>query len=327
MNNSPIRQDSDGGGNGNKVANQAKQNGLKPSSDTRFDDIMAEINEMTEYARSEGLLIPDAVGKQLADLCYGKAEEAEKLKDAPGTTNATKFALALGVHGALCKLIAPATPISLRATSRPDGRWKEQWAVKLLLYTSILCLLGFLVVAAWDKVESDANTLKLLAISMLVAASGLGSSFYGLYTANKYIVERRYDPKYNQVYFVRFVLGLTSGTILGYFGQNLMGSSAGDVARKFTPPILALLGGYSAEAVSQILQRVADTLVTMVRGSNDDVVKAKSDAAESKAQQKLVEAKTALAKPLEAAKAKAEGHSTQAEVLSEIQKAMDLISK
>jgi hypothetical protein len=140
-------------------------------------------------------------------------------------------------------------------------------------------------------------------------------------------VERRYDPKYNQVYFVRFVLGLTSGTILGYFGQNLMGSSAGDVARKFTPPILALLGGYSAEAVSQILQRVADTLVTMVRGSNDDVVKAKSDAAESKAQQKLVEAKTALAKPLEAAKAKAEGHSTQAEVLSEIQKAMDLISK
>jgi len=114
-------------------------------------------------------------------------------------------------------------------------------------------------------------------INALMGA-GLGACFYILVKTQPYLVNRSYDPKYNAAYFSRFITGLIGGLILatvlnkalegGQLGQN------GVVA--FTPGVLAILGGYAAEAVEQILQRMADILLSVIRGDGSAEVKARA---------------------------------------------------
>ncbi|MEY2551355.1 MAG: hypothetical protein QOG12_1499, partial [Verrucomicrobiota bacterium] len=73
-----------------------------------------------------------------------------------------------------------------------------------------------------------------------------------------------------------------------------------------------IIGGYSAEAVQQVLQRLADILVAVVRGDNSAQVKAELAAQNAEkakqARDKIVDAKAAHAtgKPDEVAKALSE---------------------
>jgi hypothetical protein len=101
-------------------------------------------------------------------------------------------------------------------------------------------------------------------------AAMLGAAFYTLYTANTYIVQRTFNRAYIIHYGVRFVLGIVAGVILANFGEYLLtGSVAGGVERPsviLTQTVLALMGGYSADAVNAIFTRVAETLTTLVRG-------------------------------------------------------------
>jgi len=164
-------------------------------------------------------------------------------------------------------------------------------------------------------------------IFMLFAAASLGSAFYGLYTGHKYLVNCTFDPKYHQVYLIRYVLGLTSGTILGFFGRDFLKDDT-DISKQLGIAVLALIGGYAAEAVSQILQRFAETLVTIVRGSNADVLLAKQEELKAKAKQQETETRTELVKGLTKAKevAIATG-GAGSEVAKEIQKTVDSLSK
>jgi hypothetical protein len=124
-----------------------------------------------------------------------------------------------------------------------------------------------------------------------LGAALLGASFSGLYRSYEYVQKRIFDPASGSSYMVRVVLGTVSGLILANIGYLLIGritgTSSGDAASATTgaaannaltiigPGTLALIGGYSADAVNLILQRIADTLVTTVRGSADDSIKAK----------------------------------------------------
>jgi hypothetical protein len=110
-------------------------------------------------------------------------------------------------------------------------------------------------------------------------AAMLGAAFYTLYTANKYVVECTFDRAYMTHYVVRFVLGIVSGVVLANFGDNLLAGSGGgatstgsgaptaEAAVVLTRSVLALIGGYSADAVNAIFTRVAETLTTLVRGN------------------------------------------------------------
>lgn len=165
-------------------------------------------------------------------------------------------------------------------------------------------------------------------IFMILAAASLGSAFYGLYTAHKYIVTCTFDPKYHQVYLIRYVLGLTSGTILGFFGKDLNLHLNGANTQQLGAAVLALVGGYAAEAVSQILQRFAETLVTVVRGSNDDVLQAKEGELQAKAKQQETQTKNELVKGLLKAKdAAVSAGGPNSDVVKEIQKQIDALSK
>jgi hypothetical protein len=105
-------------------------------------------------------------------------------------------------------------------------------------------------------------------------SAALGAVFYVLFTALDYVKNRTYDPRYNSIYVIRFVLGVIAGLILAIVMQNNFGQ--GEVAKKLGPSVLALLGGFSTEAVYQILQRLVDILLAAVRGDNSSVAKAKA---------------------------------------------------
>ncbi len=106
-------------------------------------------------------------------------------------------------------------------------------------------------------------------------AAALGAVFYVLFTAHEYVKKRTFDPRYNSMYLIRFVLGVLAGLILASilsaprFVQN-------ETLRSLGPAIAALLGGFSADAVYQILQRLVDVMLAAIRGDNSDTAKAKA---------------------------------------------------
>src|SRR5215831_5478941 len=84
----------------------------------------------------------------------------------------------------------------------------------------------------------------------------LGASFYILLNTQDYLVTRSFDPKYNSVYAARFITGVVAGVILTNALGPVVQKQLESTHYGLTPGILAILGGYAAEAVQQILQRL-----------------------------------------------------------------------
>ena len=70
------------------------------------------------------------------------------------------------------------------------------------------------------------------------------------------------------------ILALGIGPALG----DKLGSGAGAT---LTPGVLAILGGYSAEVVEQVLQRLADILLAIIQGDGSAQTQAKADKAQT----------------------------------------------
>jgi hypothetical protein len=110
-----------------------------------------------------------------------------------------------------------------------------------------------------------------------VAGAGLGACFYILMKLQPYLENRSFDPKYNSAYVTRFVIGMVAGVILAYVWAYLFTGQAANTSplRNLSPGIIGILGGFSAEAVQQILQRLVEVLLSLVRGDNSAQVQAK----------------------------------------------------
>jgi hypothetical protein len=115
-----------------------------------------------------------------------------------------------------------------------------------------------------------------------VAGAGLGACFYLLMKLQPYLENRSLDPKYYSAYVTRFVIGMVAGVILAFVVPYLLGAkSAGADAgliKTLSSGVIGILGGFSAEAVEQILQRLVEVLLSLVRGDNSTQVAAKLSA-------------------------------------------------
>ena len=224
-----------------------------------------DIDLMLEYLLDSGKPLPVPAG-----LLAGVRSSGAKREDGD--------AALIDVHSRLSRAIRPVTPTTLRETERVGrgfGLFVRNAAVNFFVLVAIVSLLAFVAVSIastlkgeWpdESTRPDRTWLEDLAI---LASAGLGTSLYSLRIASRYIQKRTFDPAYNQIYIIRFVVGLLSGTILGYFGEPLLGAAGASqdgATVTLGSAAFALVGGFSADAVVRILQRVSDTLVTLVGG-------------------------------------------------------------
>jgi mannitol-specific phosphotransferase system IIBC component len=199
--------------------------------------------------------------------------------------------LASDVHDQLLRLVAPASPGSIEASSLRPSRNPALFAICLFAAASFAIFVIPIVISAVakDLLNKDLNDML-----QIIGGAGLGSSFYALHTASHYIESGRFDPKYNNTYLIRFGLGLLSGLILAYFLKDFLNinttNSNGPTLAKIGVSALALVGGYAAEAVAQILDRVSDTLVALVSGSDKDKIEAAKQKADADSDKKTTQA-------------------------------------
>ncbi len=109
------------------------------------------------------------------------------------------------------------------------------------------------------------------------AGACLGGSFYVLIKTQAFLTNRSYDPKFNASYISRFITGVIAGVILAYGLPGFVNKSTetGALTGTLTPGVLGILGGFSAEAVEVILQRLVDIILAAIRGDGSDAAQAK----------------------------------------------------
>ncbi|MGH8568325.1 MAG: hypothetical protein ACREXU_09970 [Gammaproteobacteria bacterium] len=288
-----------------------------------MDRVLRECEAMMSYAFASGASVPGEHVAMLERIAAERAryrahpsvadEEPPSSEDSPVSgalslaASSVQAAQVLSqIHASLTRIVAPATPrtiLLLDQELRKGGLLRSLGAVPLvrhMMLAALICLCGLIATGVSPEVnEASVNMglLKnsgftlLLSILFLLCAAGVGASFSALFTANHYVSAGTFDPKYDPSYWVRFFLGLIAGVILTQL-VSIEGSEAGHVLAQ---PTLALIGGFSANVVYRIIDRLVDAAESPFRADPRDVHAAEQSAAKVRYEQQLAETKARLA--------------------------------
>lgn len=273
---------------------------------------LKECETLISYAQSQGYIIPQEVFVKLNDLKTKKAtleQEARAIssRNPNGPIDIDPAAIDVAevgsIHQALAKVIAPASPASVLLIEEHKskgglGILGQVPLVRRLNLITLLCLALFFALFFSPLVNSKtingdifnyAPKDFLLNELVIVVMAALGAAFYALFEVHKFISSKSYDPKYDSIYWIRFVLGIVSGVILAQFiflpsedpsaaleGIESSKELGGYLSNK---PLLAFLGGFSARVVHKILNSLVESIETFISGSARDMVRAREAAA------------------------------------------------
>ncbi|KVT75597.1 hypothetical protein WK56_05955 [Burkholderia ubonensis] len=232
-----------------------------------------ECEAMARFALHHGLPVePDTVAQLATLIANGRSPADPPLAPAQQRVLAT-------LHRKLAALVAPATPQAVtlldqhRRNAHPLAWLGPVPLIRLLTFSALGFLFAVIATSLSPHVSSENidrgflqsdGTPLLWNTLFLLCCAGLGASFATLFQAHRYVAASTYDPKYDASYGARLILGVIAGLILvemlpsQLFAQGSMQS--------FGRPALAMLGGFSATAVHRVLQRLVDTLETLVQG-------------------------------------------------------------
>ncbi|WGH76755.1 hypothetical protein P8625_06260 [Tenacibaculum tangerinum] len=215
-------------------------------------ELITEINNMLSYAIYNGIVINTEVNSLI---------ESKDLSDL------------INAHNILVKNIAPATPKSIEYTKklRTSGEKKSIFGklpiVRNLVFLALFFLILFVVTALSPNVNNDSldkglmnnsGMSLLLNLSFLASVSGLGVVFYLLKKVSDSIKESTMVSEESISYFAQVVLGIIAGLIMSEIISFY--SSKPEGINLFNKGILALIGGFSSEAIFSILQGIIDRI-------------------------------------------------------------------
>ena len=247
-----------------------------------------EFELMLRYALAEGLDLDETTLAKIAAV-QQKLIAIRNLPEGAGPDQEMlDFVKQLmDAHAALSRIIAPATPLSLAATE-PTGRLGylgNPPLIKWMILIAVAAAIGFVVTSVLYGPNSVSSAGQK---ANWCFAAALGAVFYVLFTALNYVKDRTFDPRYNSIYVIRFVLGVLAGLILAIvFGAPLFNKNP--TVSGLGPAVIALVGGFSTEAVYQVLQRIVDLLLAAVRGDDSGSARAKATDSARKELLKLAE--------------------------------------
>lgn len=287
----------------------ARKTAQKLSSYPNFKNQLNAIDEcevMVHYAQNQGFVIPEYTLKILTDVVAIRTDLEKAAAEGKGEQldpRSLSMAVIGEVHKELAAVIAPASPATVLMLERNRkqgiaGMFGQVPLVRRLNFITIICLVAFLGLFFAEQVNSESINGDILSYDdpikfllnelVIVSIAALGSAFYALFEAHKYISKNEYDSKYDSIYWIRFVLGIVSGVILAQF---IFIESADNVAQvngfMSNKPLLAFLGGFSARVVHKILNSLVDSIETFISGSARDMVQAREAIAKVQLQDKL----------------------------------------
>jgi hypothetical protein len=216
---------------------------------------------MVRYALASGKAVPESVVVAVQDAIQASSDGGGPARDLDRLVRA---------HAELVHIVAPATPRTILLLSRErESRLAMLGPVRLvrhMLIVVIVLLAAFVLLATSPEVNHGSGDIftssgmpLLLNELFLLTAGGLGAAFSSLFTASRYIKAGTYDPKHESTYWLRLILGLMAGLLLPAL---IPMGDAGELSK----PLLALLGGFSASVLYRILERLVQTVESLVRG-------------------------------------------------------------
>ena len=243
-----------------------------------------EARAMAEYALANGKTVPESVIRTIDAFII---QQEHGLNDPINIRLDLDIGELLAAHCALAKIVEPAKPktiLLLDIEQGVAGFLKFLGPVSLIrqmMIAAIVSLILFIGLSLTEEVSHDSGNIMmqdgyelLLNLMFYLSAAGLGASFAALYKANTYIANGTFDPTYHASYWIQFFLGLIAGLILAimvseaYFSKHL--SETPFLEKGIIRPLLAMLGGFSADLTHTVLSRIVETVRSLFTGSPRD---------------------------------------------------------
>ncbi|HEX5337291.1 MAG TPA: hypothetical protein VFW53_02530 [Gallionella sp.] len=288
------------------------------------EQLFQECRVMAEYSLANGLPLPLDVAKAIDEAAAAAADASVARPDLADLVSA---------HQTLSELIKPALPRTIllldqeQKTKRLRNVLGPVPIIRQMMVASMISVAFFILLALSPAVNTKAATGDILTshgfpllVNLLfyIAAAGLGASFAALYKANSYITQGTFDPTYHSSYWIRFCLGLIAGLVLSVMvSDNVIhgagGGAGGAIAASgvgatgtggqfldpsFLRPMLAMLGGFSADLLYTILNRLVETVSSLFQGSTKNLLDMKQQEAEAQLAASKVQSQIDLAAKL-----------------------------
>lgn len=245
--------------------------------------IIEEIEVMLHHALGRGLMVGNDAPATFEAAC----RDLEGNPDASVVANRLNQLMRL--HDNLSRAVAPALPGSLVYLQKEKSRkgrlhiLGSVGLVRRLMCVALLSIVGLFALSLSPEVNGSPSNFSLLQNSgsslflnelFLLAAASLGVSFANLYQAQIYLRNLTFDPSMEPSYWVRYVLGIMSGTILAFLVpvEHFLEGSTEATMHGMAKPTLALLGGFSTQALYRILFQMVSAIESIVRGNGQDAL-------------------------------------------------------
>lgn len=232
----------------NKTTNMSKP-GI---SKAVIDEMSKEINNMLSYAVYNGININTDINSLIQD------------------SNVDDL---INAHNLLCKNIAPATPKSIEFSKKLHESSNKTFVfgrlplVRNLIILAILFLAIFIITGISPNVNNDSldkgimhNNGKqlLLNIGYLCSIAGLGVTFYLLKNVSNSLKKGTLLPEESIEYMAQIILGIIAGLVLSEILSVYITDP--NSINLFNKSVLALIGGFSSDAIFTMLQGVIDRI-------------------------------------------------------------------
>ncbi len=253
------------------------------------NQIYMECASMAGYALARGKSVPADAVKNI-EAFNGGIGSAPIQREMDITT-------LIETHDLLARLIEPATPQTVLLLDREresETMLKFLGPVSLvreLMLAAVISLVVFIgllaspyingATLAQDVLSAD-GLEQLTRLIFYVGAAGLGASFAALYTANNFISRGTYDPCHQSSYWIRFLLGIIAGLLLALLISEESIQADGMISKGIVRPLLAILGGFSADLLHTVLCRMVETFQSLFEGSTQSILDAKNQEAKAK---------------------------------------------
>ncbi|MBQ4812885.1 hypothetical protein J8M20_16110 [Pseudoalteromonas luteoviolacea] len=246
--------------------------------------LLIECDVMIRYASGQGKTIPSYMPNTVYQLQRKQDVIATDGESVDGGIGFYEHELSelTKCHKELSVLVYPAKPLTLAIMDKEStsvGWIRFLGPVKLVRHMSVLAiffLLSIIGLSISPEVNqktineglfnSEGKTLLLNQLFLLCCA-GLGATFACLHKSRNFIRQCNYDPKFDSTYWSMVIMGFMAGLMIAELIPTADLAQNNHTISDFHKPLAALLGGFSADVIYSVLNRLVDVFNQLLGSS------------------------------------------------------------